>query len=65
MIENRYFEDGFTFTRGSEKYTILRKVSDDEHLYKVQVDSDFHETSTTKYLTYTEIVYIIYSVDKP
>lgn len=64
MINNNFFKDGFTFTKGNDKYTVLRKISDDEQLYKVQVESDLLETSITKYLTYTEIVYIIYGTDK-
>lgn len=65
MIENERFKPGFTFTKGCEKYTILYQISDDEQLYKVEIQSDLYETTYTKYLTYTEIVYIIYSIDKP
>lgn len=61
MINDQYFDVGFSFTIDSEVYTIMAKVSDDEQLYKVHIESDLYETSYTKYLTYAQLVYIIYS----
>lgn len=61
MINTHFFPIGFTFNTEHVKYTILEQVSDKHNLYHVEIQDDLHEECYKSFLTYVDIVYIIYS----
>lgn len=63
MIEEIKFKKGFSFHKEFKSYEVLATPTTDHPVYRVRIDDKLNEVCLEKYLTYTEIVYIIFDAE--
>ena len=63
MIEEFKFQKDFTFHRGMIQYTVLATPTENHPVYRVKIDDQLNEVCLEKYLTYPQLVYIMFDAE--